>query len=395
MDNNVKPIIEIKSLTQIFGSNPIKILAKVNDGMSKSDVLAKTGHTVGLRDINLSVNRGEIFVIMGLSGSGKSTLIRHFNRLIDPTAGKIKVEGEDILTLSPKELVAFRRHKMSMVFQHFGLLPHRSVLDNVGYGLSVQGEKPNIWKNKAKEWLEVVGLEGYEDQYPSQLSGGQQQRVGLARALCTDADILLMDEAFSALDPLIRYEMQTQLIALQGKLQKTIIFITHDLDEALRLGDRIAVLKDGEMIQVGTPEDIILNPADDYVRDFAKDVNRAKALKVKHIMDRSKNKIIDCDSVEGLNDAFKKHDALVWIKNNQLQGVVSKNRLAAYQAGRIDSPLLHQTSVKEKDYLQTVLPTALLTDHHLLPVLDSDNQVIGCLSNDAIAEVLSPSFDAA
>ncbi|QRV24937.1 quaternary amine ABC transporter ATP-binding protein [Marinomonas foliarum] len=395
MDNNVRPIIEIKSLTQIFGSNPIKVLAKVNDGMSKSDVLAKTGHTVGLRDINLSVNRGEIFVIMGLSGSGKSTLIRHFNRLIDPTAGKIKVEGEDILTLSPKELVAFRRHKMSMVFQHFGLLPHRSVLDNVGYGLSVQGEKPNIWKNKAKEWLEVVGLEGYEDQYPSQLSGGQQQRVGLARALCTDADILLMDEAFSALDPLIRYEMQTQLIALQGKLQKTIIFITHDLDEALRLGDRIAVLKDGEMIQVGTPEDIILNPADDYVRDFAKDVNRAKALKVKHIMDRSKNKIIDCDSVEGLNDAFKKHDALVWIKNNQLQGVVSKNRLAAYQAGRIDSPLLHQTSVKEKDYLQTVLPTALLTDHHLLPVLDSDNQVIGCLSNDAIAEVLSPSFDAA
>ncbi|RCX07969.1 quaternary amine ABC transporter ATP-binding protein [Marinomonas foliarum] len=395
MDNNVRPIIEIKSLTQIFGSNPIKVLARVNDGMSKSDVLAKTGHTVGLRDINLSVNRGEIFVIMGLSGSGKSTLIRHFNRLIDPTAGKIKVEGEDILTLSPKELVAFRRHKMSMVFQHFGLLPHRSVLDNVGYGLSVQGKKPNIWKNKAKEWLEVVGLEGYEDQYPSQLSGGQQQRVGLARALCTDADILLMDEAFSALDPLIRYEMQTQLIALQGKLQKTIIFITHDLDEALRLGDRIAVLKDGEMIQVGTPEDIILNPADDYVRDFAKDVNRAKALKVKHIMDRSKNKIIDCDSVEGLNDAFKKHDALVWIKNNQLQGVVSKNRLAAYQAGRIDSPLLHQTSVKEKDYLQTVLPTALLTDHHLLPVLDSDNQVIGCLSNDAIAEVLSPSFDAA
>ncbi|MGO3739571.1 MAG: quaternary amine ABC transporter ATP-binding protein [Marinomonas foliarum] len=395
MDNNVRPIIEIKSLTQIFGSNPIKVLARVNDGMSKSDVLAKTGHTVGLRDINLSVNRGEIFVIMGLSGSGKSTLIRHFNRLIDPTAGKIKVEGEDILTLSPKELVAFRRHKMSMVFQHFGLLPHRSVLDNVGYGLSVQGEKPNIWKKKAKEWLEVVGLEGYEDQYPSQLSGGQQQRVGLARALCTDADILLMDEAFSALDPLIRYEMQTQLIALQGKLQKTIIFITHDLDEALRLGDRIAVLKDGEMIQVGTPEDIILNPADDYVRDFAKDVNRAKALKVKHIMDRSKNKIIDCDSVEGLNDAFKKHGALVWIKNNQLQGVVSKNRLAAYQAGRIDSPLLHQTSVKEKDYLQTVLPTALLTDHHLLPVLDSDNQVIGCLSNDAIAEVLSPSFDAA
>jgi glycine betaine/proline transport system ATP-binding protein len=395
MENNSTPLIEIESLTQIFGNTPEKVLPKVNDGMSKSDVLATTGHTVGLRDINLSVNRGEIFVIMGLSGSGKSTLIRHFNRLIDPTAGKIKVEGEDILTLSPKELIQFRRHKMSMVFQHFGLMPHHCVLDNVGYGLSIQGKKPNIWKDKAKEWLEVVGLEGYEDQYPSQLSGGQQQRVGLARALCTDAEILLMDEAFSALDPLIRYEMQTQLIGLQGKLQKTIIFITHDLDEALRLGDRIAVLKDGEMIQVGTPEDIILNPVDNYVRDFAKDVNRAKALKVRHIMDRSKNKIIDCDFAEGLSDAFKKHDTLVWIKNNQLQGVVSKNRLAAYQAGRIDSPLLHQACVKEKDYLQTVLPIALLTDHHLLPVLDSDNQVIACLSNDAIAEVLSPSFDAA
>lgn len=395
MDNNSVPLIEIESLTQIFGNTPEKVLAKVDQGMSKSDVLAETGHTVGLRDINLSVNRGEIFVIMGLSGSGKSTLIRHFNRLIDPTAGKIKVEGDDILTLSPKELIEFRRHKMSMVFQHFGLMPHHCVLDNVGYGLSIQGEKPDVWKAKAKEWLEVVGLEGYEDQYPSQLSGGQQQRVGLARALCTDAEILLMDEAFSALDPLIRYEMQTQLIELQGKLQKTIIFITHDLDEALRLGDRIAVLKDGEMIQVGTPEDIILNPVDEYVRDFAKDVNRAKALKVKHIMDRSKDKIVDCDSEERLQDAFNQHDTLIWTKNHQLQGVVSKNRLTAYQAGQIDSPLLHRTSVKKKDYLQSVLPLALLTDHHLLPVLDSNNQVIGSLSNDALAEVLNPSFDAA
>ena len=394
MDTNTMPLIEIESLYQIFGTHSEKVLPKVKDGMSKSDVLAETGHTVGLRDINLSVNRGEIFVIMGLSGSGKSTLIRHFNRLIDPTAGKIKVEGDDILTLSPKDLIEFRRHKMSMVFQHFGLMPHHCVLDNVGYGLSIQGEKPEVWKEKAKHWLEVVGLEGYEDQYPSQLSGGQQQRVGLARALCTDAEILLMDEAFSALDPLIRFEMQTQLIELQAKLQKTIIFITHDLDEALRLGDRIAVLKDGEMVQVGTPEDIILNPVDDYVRDFAKDVNRAKALKVSHIMNKDLGLVVDCEKAEDLMPAFANHDFVIWTQQHTLQGVVSQNRLQAYLAGQVDSPLLHQTSVKKKEYLQHVLPLALKADHDLLPVLDADNKVIGSLSNEALSHVLSPSFDA-
>lgn len=260
------------------------MIPAVKAGKSKDDILAETGHTVGLQDINIEIQPGEIFVIMGLSGSGKSTLIRHFNRLIDPTEGKIIVEGTDVMQLDTKGLQDFRRHKMSMVFQRFGLMPHRTVLQNVAYGLQVQGVDKDSRETKAKEWLDTVGLNGYEQQYPSQLSGGQQQRVGLARALCTDAEILLMDEAFSALDPLIRSEMQDQLIELQEKLHKTIIFITHDLDEALRLGDRIAILRDGKLIQQGRPVDILLNPADDYVEAFVKDVNRARALTVDTVM---------------------------------------------------------------------------------------------------------------
>ncbi len=244
-NTEAQPLIRIEGLYKLFGNNPKKYMPLVHQGKTKDEILAETGHTLGLKDINLTINRGEIFVIMGLSGSGKSTMIRHFNRLIDPTEGVIEVEGTDVMKLNTQELQDFRRHKMSMVFQRFGLLPHKTVLDNVAYGLSIQGVSKSESSNKAKEWLETVGLAGYEDQYPAQLSGGQQQRVGLARALCTDAEILLMDEAFSALDPLIRSEMQDQLIELQEKLHKTIIFITHDLDEALRIGDRIAILKDG------------------------------------------------------------------------------------------------------------------------------------------------------
>ncbi|MDG2881494.1 betaine/proline/choline family ABC transporter ATP-binding protein, partial [Vibrio parahaemolyticus] len=248
------PLIEISGLYKIFGPKPNSVIERVKLGHSKEQVLAETGHTVGLKDINLQIQKGEIFVIMGLSGSGKSTMIRHFNRLIDPTMGQILVEGVDVMQLSNKELEQFRRHKMSMVFQRFGLLPHRTVIDNIAYGLEVQGMNKEARLEKVNEWLETVGLTGYEHRYPAQLSGGQQQRVGLARALATDAEILLMDEAFSALDPLIRSEMQDQLVELQQKLHKTIIFITHDLDEALRLGDRIAILKDGELVQQGSPD---------------------------------------------------------------------------------------------------------------------------------------------
>ena len=217
--------------------------------MSKEELLAKSGHTLGLRDISLSIDEGSIYVIMGLSGSGKSTLIRHFNRLIEPSAGQILVDGVDVVSLNKRDLETFRQKKMSMVFQRFGLFPHRTVLENAAYGLAVQGVGRAERERRARDWLEQVGLSGFEQQYPHQLSGGMQQRVGLARALATDAEILLMDEAFSALDPLIRREMQDQLLQLQAKLNKTIVFITHDLDEALRLGNRIAILKDGELVQ--------------------------------------------------------------------------------------------------------------------------------------------------
>ena len=273
-----EPLIRVENLYKVFGSDPRSIMQLVREGRSKDEILAETGHTVGLRDINLEIEKGQIFVIMGLSGSGKSTLVRHLNRLIDPTEGAIYVGGIDVMNLSQTELEDFRRHRMSMVFQHFGLLPHRTVLENVAFGLSIQKVAKAEREEKAREWLRSVGLDGYEDQYPSQLSGGQQQRVGLARALCTDPEILLMDEPFSSLDRLIRSGMQDLLVELQDKLHKTIVFITHDLDEALRLGHQIAILKDGVLSQVGRPQDILRNPADDYVEAFVRDVNRARGL---------------------------------------------------------------------------------------------------------------------
>ena len=277
-------MIEIRNVYKVFGPKPESVLPMLRDGKGKDDILNETGHTVGLNDVTLSAEAGKTFVVMGLSGSGKSTLIRHLNRLIDPTAGEVIVDGTDVMGLSGSELIEYRRHKASMVFQRFGLFPHRTVLRNVTYGLKVQGLDRQSRRDKARRWIDLVGLAGYEEMYPSELSGGMQQRVGLARALATDADILLMDEAFSALDPLIRREMQDQLIALQNKLHKTIVFITHDLDEALRLGDRIAILKDGAVVQVGTPEEILLHPGDDYVEAFVKDVNRSRILTAASVM---------------------------------------------------------------------------------------------------------------
>ena len=276
--------IEINNVYKIFGNNPKSVLPLVKDGSSKEEILENTGHTVGLDNVSMQIEEGEIFVCMGLSGSGKSTLIRHLNRLIDPTEGEIIVEGTDVLTLSKDKLIDFRRHKMSMVFQRFGLFPHKTVIQNVGYGLEMQGITENERNKTAMEKIESVGLSGFENQYPNQLSGGMQQRVGLARALATNTNVMLMDEAFSALDPLIRSDMQKQLIDLQSELKKTIVFITHDLDESLRLGDHIGILNGGRLVQVGTPVEIIMNPADDYVKAFVKDVNRAKVLKAKVIM---------------------------------------------------------------------------------------------------------------
>ena len=276
--------IEINNVYKIFGKNPKSVLPMVKDGATKEDILDQTGHTVGLDNVSLKIEEGETFVCMGLSGSGKSTLIRHLNRLIDPTDGDILIEGTNVMSLNNEQLIDFRRHKMSMVFQRFGLFPHKTVIQNVGYGLEMQGKTEEERNKISMEKIESVGLNGFENQYPNQLSGGMQQRVGLARALATNTDIMLMDEAFSALDPLIRSDMQKQLLDLQSELKKTIVFITHDLDESLRLGDHIGILNAGKLVQVGTPVDIIMNPADEYVAAFVKDVNRTKVIKAKIIM---------------------------------------------------------------------------------------------------------------
>ena len=295
--------IEINNVYKIFGNNPKSVLPMVKEGATKDEILEKTGHTVGLDNVSLKIEEGETFVCMGLSGSGKSTLIRHLNRLIDPTDGEILVEGTNVMSLDKEKLIEFRRHKMSMVFQRFGLFPHKTVLQNVGYGLEMQGKAEDVRNKISMEKIDAVGLNGFENQYPNQLSGGMQQRVGLARALATDTDIMLMDEAFSALDPLIRSDMQKQLIDLQSELKKTIVFITHDLDESLRLGDHIGILNSGKLVQVGTPEEIIMNPADDYVKAFVKDVNRAKVIKAKIIMKNlNESENIDKSNVIKVNE---------------------------------------------------------------------------------------------
>jgi glycine betaine/proline transport system ATP-binding protein len=259
--------ILVRNVTKVFGDSP-QALALLRAGQGKAEVLAATGASVGLNDVSLDIAAGQVFVIMGLSGSGKSTLVRHLNRLIDPTAGEILVDGENILKLDAAGLRQFRRRQVSMVFQGFGLLPHRTVIDNAAYGLMVRGERSSAAHDAAGRWIAKVGLSGYEHKYPDELSGGMKQRVGLARALACDTDIVLMDEAFSALDPLIRTEMQDQLLQLQAELRKTIVFITHDLDEALRLAHRIAILKDGQLVQVGAPSEILERPANDHVRRF-------------------------------------------------------------------------------------------------------------------------------
>lgn len=294
-DKEVKamPIIEVKDLSKVFGKNVRQSLNMLDEGKSKEEILKQTGDTVGVNRASFEVNQGEIFVIMGLSGSGKSTLIRLVNRLIEPTEGSVLIDGEDLATMNKENLRRVRREKLSMVFQKFGLFPFRTILENAEYGLEVQGMESEKRAEKAKQALELVGLGGYINQYPEQLSGGMQQRVGLARALANDPEVLLMDEAFSALDPLIRKDMQDELLDLQQKMQKTIIFITHDLDEALRIGDRIALMKDGSIVQIGTPEEILVNPANDYVERFVEDVDRSKVLTAENIMKRPETINID------------------------------------------------------------------------------------------------------
>ena len=315
-------IISIKNLYKIFGDNPKNMMQYLLEGISKQDLLDQHKHVLALNNINLDIKSKHIHVIMGLSGSGKSTLIRHVNRLIEPTSGKIIVDGKNMLDMSDDELREFRRFKASMVFQKFALLPHRSVIKNVAYGLLIQGVNKVEAYERSQKWIDKVSLNGYENSYPYQLSGGMQQRVGLARAMATDAGILLMDEAFSSLDPLIRSSMQEILLELQKELNKTIIFITHDLNEALRIGDQISILRDGEIIQTGSPEDILLGPKDKYISNFIKDINRGRMLKVSSIMRKNTSikapKILDNISIE---DAIP----ILASASDRIAAVVNKN----------------------------------------------------------------------
>ncbi len=278
------PAVHVEGLWKIFGPRADKIIKTPDAQLSRKELQEKTGHVIGIRDVSFDVAPGEVFVVMGLSGSGKSTLVRLLTRLIEPTAGKIELYGEEITGMSESALLETRRRKVSMVFQHFGLLPHRKVIDNIAFGLEVRGEDRKGRRNRAQEMVDLVGLSGYENNYPDQLSGGMQQRVGLARALASDPAVMMFDEPFSALDPLIRRDMQNEVIRLHEEVGKTMVFITHDLAEALKLGDRIMIMRDGEIVQIGSPDEVVGAPADDYVRDFTSEVSKAQVLTLKWVM---------------------------------------------------------------------------------------------------------------
>jgi glycine betaine/proline transport system ATP-binding protein len=317
--------IEVNNLYKIFGNKPQKALKKLKSGSTKQEVLEENNNTVGVNDASFEVKEGEIFVIMGLSGSGKSTLLRCINRLIEPTAGSIKVDGKEVMDFEKTELRKFREKEFGMVFQNFALLPHRTVLENAMFGLEIQNVEKTERVSRAKEALKAVGLDGWEDQHPEQLSGGMQQRVGLARALAVDPEILLMDEPFSALDPLIKKEMQNKLLDLYEEMERTILFITHDLDEALKLGDRIAIMKEGKIIQIGDHEEILTNATNDYVAEFVEDVNRSRVLTARDIMSKPVSLLYPQDGPRTALHKMKKNELsslFVVDKKKHLKGII-------------------------------------------------------------------------
>ncbi|MBM6618971.1 quaternary amine ABC transporter ATP-binding protein [Bacillus suaedaesalsae] len=358
MEKNRNVKIKVDNVTKIFGKNVKQAIGQLNSGNSKEEILRSTGCTVGVNQASFDVHAGEIFVIMGLSGSGKSTLVRMLNRLIDPTSGKVLIDGEDVVKMNKEQLRQVRRKKISMVFQKFALFPHYTVLENTEYGLEIQGMSKEERSQKAMESLQLVGLKGYESQYPSQLSGGMQQRVGLARALANNPDVLLMDEAFSALDPLIRKDMQDELLELQSSMEKTIVFITHDLDEALRIGDRIALMKDGNIVQIGTPEEILMNPSNQYVERFVEDVDLSKVLTASHVMKRAETVQIDKGPRVALQLMKELGISSIYAVDKQqtLLGVIT-----AGDASRAVEQNLTLKEIMRKE-LTTVEPDTLLSD---------------------------------
>lgn len=397
MENEYEPevLIEVNKLSKIFGSKPERALQMLSDGKTKNEILEKTGQTVGLNNISFQVFKGEIFVLMGLSGCGKSTLLRCLNRLIDPTVGSIVINGNDIVTMNEDEIRDFRRKQAGMIFQNFALLPHKTVLDNVAFGLEIQGMELEERHAKAAEALKMVGLAGYEQSMPDQLSGGMKQRVGLARALASDAEILLMDEAFSALDPLIRRDMQDELIELQERLSKTIIFVTHDLDEALKLGSRIALMKDGKIIQVGTSEEILMNPSNDYVERFVADVDMTRVLTAQDVMKKA-DPIISCRSGPRLAARLMKEYGIsslfVVTQHRLLKGIVFIDDVV--EAVKNDLTTLEEIVINDLTTIDLATPLAdiipiIADSKYPLPVIDQDGKLKGIIVRGSVLSALA------
>ena len=393
----MKPNVQVKNVSKIFGKSPKSVVELLKAGKSKKEILKETGQTVGVNNVSFDICAGEIFVIMGLSGSGKSTLIRMFNRLIDPTLGEILIDGEDIVKMNAARLREVRQQKISMVFQNFALFPHKTIAENAEYGLEIQKVNPDDRRKKAMKALEVVGLKGFENQYPSQLSGGMQQRVGLARALASDTEILLMDEAFSALDPLIRKDMQDQLLEIQEQFKKTIIFITHDLDEALRIGDRIALMKDGSVIQLGTPEQIMMNPANEFVEKFVEDVDLSKVLTASHVMkrpekvtvDRGPRVALEIMRHQGYSSVFvvdRKQKLLGAISAEQARQAISEN-LTIAEVMTTDIP-----TVKEDELLGNLMED-MATSNLPISVIDEAKRIKGIIVRGAVIGALAGNKD--
>jgi len=398
---NDSPMIEVSGLYKVFGARPEAAMPLVEKGLGKDEIFEQSGQTIGVHDAELSIREGEIFVVMGLSGSGKSTMVRLLNRLIEPTSGSIRINGRDVTAMSQKELIELRRRDLAMVFQSFALMPHRTVLDNAAFGLEVAGEDREKRRERALTALDQVGLKANANSYPDELSGGMQQRVGLARALATDPSIMLMDEAFSALDPLIRTEMQDELLELQRQQARTVVFISHDLDEAMRIGDRIAIMQDGQVVQVGTPEEIVTQPANDYVRSFFYGVDISQVFTASDIMDKQHLTVVERPGmgVRAALESLRRQDrdfAVVVGNNGQYEGMVSADALA-----RVLNESGEPSFRAAFESVEPVAPDGLLDEligrcaqtTAPIPVVDDDGRYRGAVSRSRLLRTLDRTGD--
>ena len=389
--------IEVDGVWKVFGSRPERALQPEYGQKSRAEIQEELGLVVGLRDVSFTVDPGEIFVVMGLSGSGKSTLVRCLIRLIEATKGQVRFDGEDVMTYSSEQLMEFRRSKVAMVFQHYALLPHRQVLDNVAYGLEIRGMDKAARYEEASKAIETVGLKGWEDYYPSEMSGGMQQRVGLARALAVNPDVLLMDEPFSGLDPLIRREMQDELVSLQSELHKTIVFITHDLNEALKLGDRIAIMRDGEIIQEGSPEEIVTLPTDEYVTEFVRDVSRGKVIQAKAIMREPDAVVHEWQGPRaGLHimDSHGIDEVFLIARDSTLRGILTEEQMDALASQQVRTlegvEVTPALTTSPETYIEEIIPIAAQS-RHPVAVVGDNGSLLGEIRRGALLSGMSSS----